>query len=52
MGDEVFIVPIASVMESFQPQPGQMPPLGGQQQEHLRKLRRELVKVQREIFEN
>ncbi len=27
-------------------------PLGGQQQEHLRKLRRELVKVQREIFEN
>lgn len=31
VGDEVFIVPIASVMESFQPQPGQMPPLGGQQ---------------------
>ena len=24
-------VPIAIVMESFQPQPGQMPPLGGQQ---------------------
>lgn len=31
VGDEVFIVPIASVMESFQPTPGQMPPIGGEQ---------------------
>jgi len=31
VGEEVFIVPIASVLESFQPQPGQMPPLGGEQ---------------------
>lgn len=31
VGDEVFIVPIASVMESFQPTAGQMPPIGGEQ---------------------